>query len=615
MRQFIVAGLFLLLAIAVPAQKIDSTGTGFSLFESKLNQALKGLKMTRHDLSLRDDYLDKDKYRLRIIDSLMQAPLGMLDLAGQLTTIDALYAIKLISGDIKSRASRHAFIRLEYLQPEMVVGKYFLPSKADIFSVKRMAYFLSRLDSLITLKLYDAEYEPLLDSAIYGFSLLLEEDIEDEFRIVDELDSIQKYEEGWAEILAEIAGRIDLNSINKMMMIYLDLFEDSVLNESSLSHPQKQFIEIETSHGKICIGDSTTQHYKGDIFMVIDYGGNDFYDIAKNGKANCTFIIDYGGSDIYHLPQNKISPYALGANIIIDFEGDDYYHAGSWNLGAGLFGVGILWDKQGNDHYIGDTFTMGAGCFGLGILFDQEGNDNYQAALFAQGFGFVRGTGILMDVSGNDHYFAGGKYKDILRYEDHYLSLSQGFGYGLRPYMSGGTGYLIDQSGNDTYESDIFGQGCSYWWSLGLLADAGGNDKYLSFQYAQGSATHMTLGCLYDKGGDDLYVAKGVSQGCGHDRAVGILYDEAGVDNYMAYDLSQGAGSANGIGILTDLDGSDSYLVKKDSNTQGYGNPRRDYGSIGIFIDAGGRKDSYAGGNGADSSWWGGSMWGIGLDE
>jgi len=121
------------------------------------------------------------------------------------------------------------------------------------------------------------------------------------------------------------------------------------------------------------------------------------------------------------------------------------------------------------------------------------------------------------------------------------------------------------------------------------------------------------LGLLLDKAGDDDYISHGVSQGCGHDLACGILEDQAGNDNYLSFDLSQGAGSANGIGILIDYSGDDNYLVTLKSNTQGYGNPRRDYGSIGLFLDLSGR-DKYLG-NGEDSTWWTTlSMWGAGID-
>jgi hypothetical protein len=118
---------------------------------------------------------------------------------------------------------------------------------------------------------------------------------------------------------------------------------------------------------------------------------------------------------------------------------------------------------------------------------------------------------------------------------------------------------------------------------------------------------------LVDEAGDDIYFSKGVSQGCGHDLAGGLLWDLDGNDTYTAYDLSQGAGSANGLGILFDGTGLDRYYVKSALNTQGYGNPRREYGSIGLFLDGGGA-DRYDG-PGADSTWWQvPSLWGVGID-
>ena len=256
---------------------------------------------------------------------------------------------------------------------------------------------------------------------------------------------------------------------------------------------------------------------------------------------------------------------------------------------------------------------QGAATFGIGLLIDEGGRDIYNGAVYCQGFGFVQGAGMIYDTDGSDSYYAGGKYKDILRYEDHYLSLSQGFGYGLRPYMSGGIGAIVDIAGNDSYYSDIFGQASSYWWSLGVIYDSAGNDNYQSFQYAQGAATHMTVGILIDDFGHDVYFGKGLMQGCGHDYSCGMILDRHGNDTYTCYDLSQGAGSANGAGVLIDNEGDDRYFTKKSTNTQGYGNPRRDFGSIGFFIDLGGT-DQYDG-NGRDNSYWKtDSKWGGGMD-
>ncbi|UCD94661.1 MAG: HEAT repeat domain-containing protein, partial [Candidatus Zixiibacteriota bacterium] len=189
----------------------------------------------------------------------------------------------------------------------------------------------------------------------------------------------------------------------------------------------------------------------------------------------------------------------------------------------------------------------------------------------------------------------------------------QGFAYGFRPYTSGGIGAIVDFGGNDTYVSDIYGQGSSYWWSLGVLFDDGGSDQYISYQYAQGAGIHMSLGLLLDQDGDDFYRGKGLMQGCGHDYGCGMIVDRHGNDIYKAYDLSQAAGSANGIGILIDDRGDDAYFVMRAQNTQGYGNPRRDFGSIGMFMDLEG-EDRYVG-NGADKSIWKtDSRWGGGMD-
>ena len=123
----------------------------------------------------------------------------------------------------------------------------------------------------------------------------------------------------------------------------------------------------------------------------------------------------------------------------------------------------------------------------------------------------------------------------------------------------------------------------------------------------------MSLGILTDDSGNDVYYSKGVSQGCGHDYSAGILLDRKGNDTYIAYDLSQAAGSANGAGILIDNAGEDRYFIYNKKISQGYGNPRREFGSIGLFIDLGG-SDQYLG-NGKDNFFWQtDSKWGGGMD-
>ncbi len=84
-----------------------------------------------------------------------------------------------------------------------------------------------------------------------------------------------------------------------------------------------------------------------------------------------------------------------------------------------------------------------------------------------------------------------------------------------------------------------------------------------------------------------------------------------GNDLYACDGLSQGAGNANGIGILVDENGRDGYL-SKDYNTQGYGAPSRNFGSIGICADGSG-SDFYSE-HGPDSTLSLGSNWGVRLD-
>ncbi len=595
---------------AVPDSS-DTTYAPLDSLDAGLVLALDVLKMTRGDLTFRGDYLEPDAYRLPAVDYYMDDPAKLIQYARSNLKYLNLTSIAESAPDIfgsrrysNSGSETREFSDLKKIIDSKKIAKI-LPEKTISF-LKKLTEFIAKIDnrnSNVISKYSQAELDSLRD----GFTMLLEEELESEFLSAAELDSLESYEDIWAEKMTKLG-----ENCRRIRYISDDIGELFLLSEE-LTITGK-LSSWKTDFGQIIIGDATDNHYSGDLFIVIDPGGDDTYDIGFEGTGHHTYIIDYHGDDTYNMPKNRISPYFFGSNLIIDYDGDDSYNAGSWTLGAGLFGVGVLWDMKGNDRYFGDTFTQGAGCFGVGILRDDEGNDIYQAALYSQGFGFVEGIGVLMDNSGNDNYFAGGKYKDFIRYNDHYLSLSQGFAYGFRPKMSGGVGMLIDKSGNDVYVSDIFGQGSSYWYGLGMLADGGGNDQYISFQYAQGNGTHMSLGILYDASGDDVYSAKGVSQGCGHDRAAGMLIDLDGDDNYNANDLCQGAGSANGLGIIADIRGSDAYIVRSDNNTQGYGNPRREYGSIGIFLDLGGQ-DGYSGGLGRDNHWWTYSTWGAGIDK
>ncbi len=366
---------------------------------------------------------------------------------------------------------------------------------------------------------------------------------------------------------------------------------------------------------RIAIGDENKNIYNGNFDIIIDLGGDDVYNIEGNKDFSDNFncIIDLAGNDYYSSNDNfTLAGSVFSSGFIFDKEGDDTYKGANVTLGSAICGIGLLIDESGNDTYYANSFSIGAAAFGVGLLIDKKGNDIYSANTYSQGFGMTEGVGAIIDNTGNDSYLINSLSLDIGRYEDHFVSMCQGYGLGMRPYYAGGIGLIIEGGGNDIYNTDIFGQGGAYWYSLGAIVDNSGHDKYNSYQYAQGSGIHLAVGLLKDFDGWDFYTSNGVSQGCGHDYAFGLLYDVKGNDNYSAYSLSQGAGNANGIGILIDESGKDGYLNKEPNNTRGYGNPRREYGSLGLFLDASG-KDFYSVGE-LDSLLINSSTWGVSLD-
>jgi hypothetical protein len=635
----------------------DSLSSPKPSFDEVFSDALRCIKMTPDDLVFRDDYVDVDSFRLDLIDRLMRDPM-------ETKSFNNEFLSDWLGREPEYRRFRLPLICIDYLRKR---GEEAILKSGD----KRVGIPPPDADRMLDLKPRRSDPmwrqtleklpEPLRGAVNYlcgslrasntsvaeacerlseqerialrhNFPILLLEDVEDEFKTPEELDALGDYEEQLAKDMIPSLSKVDVRKIigagdnfsSNTQAVILQLKEYLAkqpridpLVDNNQDRVNDLILRLQTSCGEVIMGGFGSSRYTGSPAIIIDLGGDDEYEISIDSIADfaSSAIIDLGGDDLYRADGDFVYGSGFfGNGILVDLAGDDTYLTRNFSLGSGLFGVGIFIDEQGNDRYFGDTFCQGAGSFGMGFLMDMQGSDQYSGALFAQGFGFVSGLGALIDSCGNDNYFAGGRYKDILRYKDHYISLSQGFAYGLRPMMSGGIGMLYDLSGNDVYNSDIFGQGSSYWFSLGTLLDKEGNDKYVSFQYAQGAGTHLCLGILEDEKGDDVYISHGVSQGCGHDLALGILRDKDGNDNYIAESLSQGAGSANGFGIMIDEGGDDGYYVSIKANTQGYGNPRRDYGSVGMLLDFSG-KDLYRG-NGADSTWWTTpSKWGIGVDR
>lgn len=595
------------------------------------------LNLMPTDISFRSDYTEPDSFRLKVVADLMRRPINLISYADQLRGAHAKGQPEILSEILfNDLVGEYQDNRADSYRAsgEELTSKYNLAF--DNLTLNQLLNRMASYVDVIIPKSTEMSFALLKPGErsflLQEFRSLVTMDTADEFRPPAEIDSLEKLAERDAEKFTKFGGKIDKDPVLRagiecLRDLRLDLGQIREAVASGAIQPDKllagsgvasQKDKTELLLGKQPgwkIGGSGDDRYAGDFKFILDFGGNDIYDLSYDPKnPHPVIIVDLSGNDTYRGQTDfAIGSGCMSVGILLDYGGNDQYLGKSFSLGSGYFGFGLLYDAAGEDLYSGDTHVQGAGSFGIGLIVDEGGRDRYTAATYAQGFGFAQGAGMIYESGGNDSYNAGGKYKDALRYDDRYLSMSQGFAYGIRPQFSGGIGAIIDLAGNDYYTADIFAQACAYWWGVGIIVDSCGNDNYQEYQYGQGAATHMALGALIDDYGDDVYFGKGLMQGCGHDYSCGLLLDRHGSDTYTAYDLSQGAGSANGAGLLIDNDGDDRYFTKNPDNTQGYGNPRRDFGSIGLFIDLGG-KDQYLG-NGCDNFYWRtNSKWGGGMD-
>lgn len=394
--------------------------------------------------------------------------------------------------------------------------------------------------------------------------------------------------------------------------------------KSWIVREEKNLTVIDTPAGRVLIGGKKNNTYTEEAALILDFGGNDTYLNHAGGSTRLnpfSVVIDLSGDDVY-TSTDYFSQGAglLGGGFLIDLKGNDRYTAQNYAQGTGVLGVGILVDLAGRDQYKAVSVAQGAGSFGVGLLAEGGGNDSYYANYFAQGAGYVKGFGAIVEAAGDDNYYAGGLFEDFRAPGKNYLSMSQGFGYGMRPDgsfvgASGGIGVIAEAEGNDSYEADYFAQGSSYWFSLGILDDRKGNDRYVSGRYSQGAGIHQSAGVLIDGAGDDNYLARfGVAQGCGHDYGIGFLLDNGGNDSYFSGIIAQGAGNDGGIGVLSDNGGDDKYYLSDSGQGRGNFEPVRDVGSFGFLFDTGGGNDVYSQG-GKNNSLIYKTRWGIHIDS
>ena len=363
------------------------------------------------------------------------------------------------------------------------------------------------------------------------------------------------------------------------------------------------------SEGWHVVGGSGANTYDMSMIAgVYDVGGNDTYQFPGPPPGAVQSIIDQKGDDTYVSDTDFAGPAAgvFGLSVLIDRDGDDVYRTSRLcSIGAGLFGMGILIDRAGNDRYDNTGkhagWSIGAGFYGAGVIVDQAGEDSYHGEILCQGVGGPRGFGAIIDTKGRDTYKANGPhFKSVYGTKGVYVSMSQGFGIGIRGYASGGVGALYDLSGDDAYEGGEFAQAGGYFFGLGIMHDVRVNDEYNGNRYGQAFAAHQAAGILVDDEGDDVYRSMtAASQAGTWDQSVGMLIDHAGNDRYICDSLGQGAAAMQALAVLLDLAGEDMYQAS-GSRVQGHaGSNTYHYDADNVFsfaalLDLGGGNDEYS---------------------
>ena len=355
-------------------------------------------------------------------------------------------------------------------------------------------------------------------------------------------------------------------------------------------------------------GEADNRYDMSVIDLVYDPAGEDVYQHDRARPFRTVLIIDRAGNDRYLA--DDIGPAAgwLGTSILLDYAGDDLYQGRLAANGAGMMGVGLLIDYAGRDRYNGHHFSNGAAFYGAGVVLDLGPEaDQYHSVTFSQGLGGPRGLGLIYDYRGNDLYRANSAPASVYDTGAVSASFSQGLGFGLRHYDSGGIGIIHDRHGSDRYEGGEFSQGGAYYRGLGILHDAAGNDHYYGNRYSQGFGAHQASGVLFDGGGNDSYWGMTAAcQGAAWDIALGLLFDRQGDDTYRGDDLCQGSAAMQAMGWLIDLAGADHYQASGPAHQGRPGpnhyhfDPLAPVYSWSLLLDLGGRQDHFSG-NGANN--------------
>ena len=596
------------LTIAVTSSSVWAGPT--ESFHVPLRDALWSISIAPEDLVFRTDYVESDSFRLSRVDNVFRNPVGTLD------------SVAAMSDSLKTVTRPSDALHLCATWLDMPLSEDTATSPADSITLIHALEELTR-SVMAGRRQMKSAFAALDSTEMDSLALWVRTEFGDGPQLFPggDIFTMRRNEHAERELgrrrLAE-AAKVDRSRIMTAALSVTQATERFVTTLGNMSLEHLAAIttqEWNTPAGRVVLGGIGRDRYAGEYAVIIDVGGDDEYllsepmDNAASAANAIQVIVDLSGDDTYRGP---VARGVYGIGLLVEMSGNDSYVGNVWTQGVGIFGAGLLWDAAGDDYYSATTCSQGYAAFGAGIIADLSGRDVYRTGTYGQGAGATAGIGIVEDRNGHDVYLSGGTAVDVLRYSDHYITMTQGLGIGIRPIASGGIGLLCDHGGNDTYNADIFGQGVAYWLGLGALVDDMGHDRYGAYQYAQGAGVHLAGGYLLDRRGHDSYVSNGVSQGCGHDLSAGILVDKSGDDSYVTEGLSMGGGNANGISLLIDVKGADGYIARR-TDVMGYSDFRRKYGMVGVMLDLDG-KDQYAAPFGEDGDWWTHSTYGVGAD-
>lgn len=323
--------------------------------------------------------------------------------------------------------------------------------------------------------------------------------------------------------------------------------------------------------GILAIGDLVATKYVDDYFVVIDLGGNDFFNNSAGGAIPVRLTPRPESQPTQESDANmgRVNQTFFAPSLVVNVD------VGASTQSAVTSGIGA-------DVYANDSRDFTQGAF-FGLLIDTSGPDRYTARDGSQG---ALG-GVLLDLGGTDAYKA--------------RHLSQGAalahqvpaGSNIRPHP--------ELPGPGNVDSVNPGTGSPQQLTArralpGILLDAGElplANSFTAASHSQGfgrgfsapapnNNTAPAIGILASVSGanaggsGDSYTAEGrFSQGVGGNDGVGVLFDLSGRDAYSAVGLiSQGATISQSVatgeakegqqphpatGVLVDLNGDDDY--------------------------------------------------------